>query len=101
MKLNEMLLRATLNNQENAEYLNKMSIIGKKEQIRQLRLRIRSEDRKLKELKADDNPDLLKQQQIFRVQNGLNALRSKYQTELMNLSSLERKQADLKHRRIQ
>ena len=89
MKLEEMMIRATLDNRDNTNYLLRMSIVQAEARSRLLKQQIDKEENKLKNLEAIQSSDIAIKQQITFAKTRVDTLRRKYQAEVLNVAAMK------------
>ena len=89
MKLEEMMIRGTMNNRDYTNYMLRMSIVQAEARRRLLKQQIDKEENKLKNLEAIQSPDIAIKQQITFAKTRVDALRRKYQAEVLNAAAMK------------
>ena len=89
MKLEEMMIRATLDNRDYTNYLLRMSIVQAEAQRRILKQQIDKEESKLRKLEEIQSPDIAVRQQVSFTKSRVDALRRKYQAEVINIAAMK------------
>ena len=89
MKLNEMMIRGTMNNRDYTNYMMRMSIVQAEARSRLLKQQIDNEENKLRNLEAIQKPDIALRQQTAIVRGRVDTLKRKYQTEVLNIAEMK------------
>lgn len=89
MKLNEMMIRGTMNNKDYTNYMLRMSIIQADARRRLLKQQIDKEENKLRNLEAISSPDIAIRQQTAIVRGRVDTMKRKYQAEVLNIADMK------------
>ena len=89
MRLEEMMIRGTMNNREYTDYMLRMSIVQAEARRRLIKQQIDTEENKLKKLEEIQNPDIVLKQQLSFAKTRVDSLRRKYQAEVLNIANLK------------
>ena len=89
MRLNEMMIRGTMNNRDYTNYMLRMSIVQAEARRRLLRQQIDDEEDKLRNLGAIQKSDIALRQQTSIVRGRVDTLKRRYQSEVLNIADMK------------